>query len=191
MKTKEQILREIAEIESAGGKNVNHPLMKTGMHKGMSAIGKYALMPKTIDDLVKNDPELQYLSRMDQLAKRKALMSNPELENILASKYYEKAARGSQTPQEIAYKWYHGYNSKPTQEQLQKSDYVNKFNRLSGYLQNNNNQIAKNIPNINNVGLENEAQLPTIDIEDELNQILSDPNNPFLAENDEDDDDIF
>jgi uncharacterized protein (UPF0147 family) len=182
--TREEFLQIIGQIESSGGKNTNHPVLKTGMHKGSSAIGKYALMPLTINELVKNNPQLQYLAQMDEARKRATLENNQALQDQLAGMYYDKAAKNSNSDQEAAYKWLHGYNSRPTEQNLQNDEYTNKFNRLTQKLGNNTTVAANNMPKNEN-NLQNSVKnLPTNNIAS-LEDILNDPNNPFNEDDEE------
>jgi hypothetical protein len=49
----ERFKRIISHLESSGGKNLNHKMIKTGIHAGDRAIGEYGLMPLTIQDAAK------------------------------------------------------------------------------------------------------------------------------------------
>lgn len=187
--TREEFLKAIGQIESSGGKNTNHPTLKTGMHAGSSAIGKYALMPLTVDELVKNDPDLKYLAAMDEGSKRHTLENNQQLQDYLANAYYDKAAKNSNNDQEIAYKWLHGYNSHPTEEKLLNDQYTNKFKNLTSKLSNNNIQAANIMPNNEN-NLKKDAKiLPTSTVAS-LEDILNDPNNPFNSVDDDQDEEL-
>jgi hypothetical protein len=50
---RERFKRIISQLETSGGKNLNHKVVKTGMHAGDRAIGEYGLMPLTIHDVAK------------------------------------------------------------------------------------------------------------------------------------------
>jgi hypothetical protein len=46
-----RFLKNIMDIESSGGKDVDHRIITSGIHKGDAAQGKYGLMPNTIEEL--------------------------------------------------------------------------------------------------------------------------------------------
>lgn len=45
-----KFLQNIAKIESSNGRDMDHRVISSGIHAGDSAIGKYGLMPNTIDE---------------------------------------------------------------------------------------------------------------------------------------------
>ena len=45
-------LKNISQIESRGGEDMNHPEIKSGIHKGTKAIGRYGLMPNTVGEVL-------------------------------------------------------------------------------------------------------------------------------------------
>lgn len=53
-------LRPIAMIESSGGKNTNHPVVTAGLSKDQKAIGAHGLMPLTVSEVIKKNPQLQH-----------------------------------------------------------------------------------------------------------------------------------
>ena len=50
----DKFLDTTSGIESSFGRNKQHKQLQHGMHKGMSAIGSFGLMPNTVDDIIKN-----------------------------------------------------------------------------------------------------------------------------------------
>ena len=50
-----KMLNAISQVESSGGKNVNHRALNNGQH----AYGKWALTPNTIQDTIKSNPDLK------------------------------------------------------------------------------------------------------------------------------------
>lgn len=64
--SKEKFKRIISQLESSGGKNTKHATMKTGMHKGSTAIGQYGLMPLTIRDIAQMRVRKGQADELDQ-----------------------------------------------------------------------------------------------------------------------------
>lgn len=135
--TIEEFLKPIRKIESSDGKNLKHPVIKAGLHAGDSAIGDYALMPKTIDEIVtrSGSKELSHLKDLDATAKKSFLEKNPHVQKTLAkllATQVIKKAKGDTV--KAAYMWNQGHNLDPdsiTDEKLQ-NDYVQKFKKASG-----------------------------------------------------------
>mgnify|MGYP003148583337 FL=1 len=48
----DQIISSISQVESSGGKNLNHKKVRTGMYKGQTAMGEWAIMPGNIDPTI-------------------------------------------------------------------------------------------------------------------------------------------
>lgn len=186
---KQQFLKLIAQLESNNGRNTNHPIVNYGVNKGTHAIGKYALMPATADELVKNnDPN--GLKSLTPEQKYQYFQQHPEIQEDLAGKMYEHLSnRYHGDPQKMAL----GYNAgmylpeaSITPAKLESSPYVNKFNNLRAKLGDKSDTIANNMPEIQNNLKKDTKNLPTIGRDLSLEDILTDPNNPFLAQNDED-----
>ena len=129
--SQEEFLNYIQQIESSGGKNLNHPVVQSGVNAGDHAVGRYGLMPNTIRDTVKRgvasgtlppemnniDPSQLRPSAEDQIAK--ALASR------VLNKYHDPAM--------AAYSWNQGTSLSPDQikqRDFMNSDYVQKFNKL-------------------------------------------------------------
>ena len=121
-------LDKIAALESSSGKNTNHRTIASGIHEGDAAMGKYGLMPNTVNLLDKS------LSKLPNLAKKKKLEANPELEEKLASKLAEKVlANQGGDEQKAAYAWLEGHNLSAEdiiKRNYKDSDRVKKFNAL-------------------------------------------------------------
>jgi hypothetical protein len=118
-----KFLEKISQIESAGGRNLAHKEMDDGMHKGTAAVGNYGLMPLTAKD---QTDELEGLSPEQVQAK---LAEEPELAQRLSETLASKLLNKN-TEEQAAYKWLNGQYSKPSPEELKKSDYVRKFKSL-------------------------------------------------------------
>jgi hypothetical protein len=125
-----QFLEKISMIESSGGKNVEHSTMKSGIHKGNAAIGRYGLMPNTIKEIAKRQKmagmKNSYISDIEKLDNnelRDYLEKNPKVEEqlaiTLANKVLDKM-KGDET--KAAFAWNQGHNLTP--DRIQKSKYL-------------------------------------------------------------------
>jgi hypothetical protein len=145
----DRFLDAISQVESSGGVNLNHPIIKEGMHEGTAAVGKHAIMPKTaknIGKMLKSSKSTlrQYLGKdykdeqVESLADKdineiKKDMENSELTNRLArylAKHVDLRYKGN--PEKKAYSWLFGHNipdSKIDKNLLESSNYVKKFNK--------------------------------------------------------------
>lgn len=134
----DQFLWNIMQIESSGGKNVNHPTVKYGISKGDRAIGRWGLLPNTIKDISnrmraqgKLTPEIEKLASMDRDSMANHLNSNPHIELKLArflANHVIKRNKGDL--KRSAYAWNTGHNLFPsdiTDDHILNSDYVAKF----------------------------------------------------------------
>lgn len=135
-------LQKISQIESSGGKNLKHKLIKKGLQKGQQAIGSYGLLPNTIQEIVnRNKSEgrpsalIASLEGLPQGEYTNLVGQNPELEQEIAVKlanHVINKQEGDLT--KAAYAWNMGHN-KPSKSisdlDLQKSPYVAKFRKLS------------------------------------------------------------
>jgi len=143
----EKFLNVIAEIESSGGQNFDHPEIKEGIHQGHRAAGRYGLMPNTVQELTKRaerrgqatDAMRSIASIEDPVVMKQALEENPEIEQTYARQLAEKVLRRQGDPEKAAYTWFSGHNLSPDEvakRNYLESDYVKKFqalrNKLSG-----------------------------------------------------------
>ena len=187
--TKEEFLSAIAKIESNNGRNINHPMVNTGINKGTHAIGTYALMPATVDELIKKRSEYSDLGTMTPDQKQQYLLAHPEAQQALAGQMYEHLSnRYNADPQKMAYAYNHGMylpNSRMTPEKLAADNYTNKFNKLTGKLASNTTEQAKIMPEVEENLKKSSKNLPTIDVAS-LESILNDPRNPFNQTDEED-----
>jgi len=133
-------LDTISQIESSGGKNFNHPQMKSGIHAGQSAIGRYGLMPNTVSEVLNRmrlsgslTPELEQLRNLDPVALKETLEASPELEDEIARSLANKVLSQQNDEEKAAYAWNQGHNLKPdriAKQPYKESDYVKKYNTL-------------------------------------------------------------
>lgn len=141
----QEFLQKIAQIESSGGKDLNHKEIQHGIHEGDQAIGRYGMMPNTVRELINRrrteqtmTPDLQDLDAMDSQKMKQTIESNPELEQQLAEQLGKRVIRRQVADEDkAAYSWNMGHNLAPeeiTQEKLQQSPYVDKFQKLKGLM---------------------------------------------------------
>jgi len=120
-----KFLEKISQLESSGGRDLDHKKMRHGMHKGTAAVGDHGLMPLTAQD---NDAgTLDGLSAEEVQAK---LAAEPEVAERISETLASKLLRKNDE-ETASYKWLHGQYSKPSPEQLKQSDRVKKFRVLS------------------------------------------------------------
>jgi hypothetical protein len=122
-------LKKMRTIESSDGANTDHPVMKTGMHKGTHAVGDYGIMPLTAIDLDRQfgSNELQDGDKFDA---QEELQQNPELAERLAQSMASKLLN-KYPEEESAYKWESGSAAETSPEILAKSDRIRKFKVLN------------------------------------------------------------
>lgn len=152
----EDMLDRLAQIETSGGKNLNHPVITNprSEHYGMKAVGTYGLMPKTIANLVSRDrhnpayEELKpYLALenpddpIDNESLDRIIKEKPELERQLASALLKRVERNvGGDPMLGAVAWHAGTSLGPqrikgllkakTNRGNQVRDYAQKFQKL-------------------------------------------------------------
>lgn len=147
----DRFLNKIGEIESHNGKYTNHKKITSGLHEGFSAIGKYGLMPLTVQEVAHNsqDPEIHSLSKRDPQEYNDLINSNPDLEKKIASELAHKVlTRQGGDELKAAYSWNQGHNLSPeqiTDERLLESPYVHKYFQLAGNTQQNNAIPTENV----------------------------------------------
>ena len=148
---KESFLKTISQIESSGGKNLNHKEINSGIQAGSSAYGEYGLMPNTIREMA-NRAGLNNISNLDDENLKSKLDEDPSLKNkIIETLYNHLNQKESGDPLKMAYAWNQGHNLTPdkiSDENLQKSDYVNKFKNLSKVDSSNSVSSLQQVPNL-------------------------------------------
>ncbi len=144
-------LKAIAMIESSGGKNTQHKEIKTGMHAGNTAIGKYGLMPSTVVDVAKKSnrvkkyyPELASLDhKKDGQIIKDIVSSDPNLENLIALELHNRLSKIFNGDHEkMAYAWFNGVTG--THQALKSGGdlaiknhfYVKNFNKYKDQVEN-------------------------------------------------------
>lgn len=145
-----RFLKTISQIESSGGKNYNHDLIQKGIHTGHKAIGRYGLMPNTVNEVLNRmrmtgtlTPELKQLQQLDPQTLKATLESNPELEDQIAESLAERVLNRQQDEEKAAYSWHQGHNLTPdaiSQKPYQEHDYVKKYNEYKKLMGDDNGQ---------------------------------------------------
>lgn len=124
-------MRVIAYIESSSGKNLNHPVVVTGMHKGHQASGKYGLMPLTVKDLVSKNFELRRYSYLMYLTPQEitAEINVDKVADKTIATFLWNKLRKKFGPPRAAYAWYFGSSKaqKVAHDDLLQAEYVKKF----------------------------------------------------------------
>lgn len=133
-------LNRISQIESRGGEDMNHKTINEGIHKGTAAIGRYGLMPNTVNEVLNRmrirgemTPELENLKSMDHETMKKSLEANPQLEEMIAEQLAGRVLQRQGDDEKAAYSWHQGHNLTPeaVEEKGYKDDgYVKKYNAL-------------------------------------------------------------
>lgn len=104
----------ISYLESSSGKNTNHPMVNHGPNAGTSAMGEYALMPRTAQDLARQNSNKTELDRIVQEADPKSveeiLTSNPGKYKQYIDQLTDKVS-DSPSLEEAATKWKAGQNA--------------------------------------------------------------------------------
>lgn len=133
-------LKYIEMIESSGGKNMNHKMVRYGLNAGTKAIGRYGLMPMQVLDTIKYDKNLateypkflSYNHKKDAKTIADALKTNKDLENKVANSHWKRLHdRFDGNEHKMAYAWLNGITGtlKSNRDAIHGSDYVKKYNR--------------------------------------------------------------
>lgn len=133
----QSFLNNISQVESSGGTNFNHPTVTSGIQAGDAAIGRYGLMPNTVNEVLNRmrlhgnlTPELQQLQQLDPATLKETLEKNPQLEDQIAGSLAGRVLDRQPDDETAAYSWHQGHNLKPDdiqQKDYQNDDYVKKF----------------------------------------------------------------
>lgn len=109
---RDNFLNAISQIESSGGKNINHPISNAPLQMGQQAVGQYGLMPNTIQ-------EMEHRAGRSPATVEPGSPDEQQIANQLAGHVLNKF----QDPNMAAYAWHSGHNLTP--EQIQERDYMN------------------------------------------------------------------
>lgn len=142
-------LKLMSQLESSGGKQLDHPVATKGISAGEQAIGQYGLMPQTAYEVlhpsdpnkIQTDPNLWQYNDLDKNQLASEISKNPDLENSIAKQYGQKILNRAQSPEAASQMWLQGASQPVSQDSLLDNPRVQKFNRLRNALQN-----SKSIP---------------------------------------------
>lgn len=138
----QRFLNIISQIESSGGKNVNHVPMTKGLHAGTSAYGKFGLTPNTTLDTIARLKSLNKLNEttspmvgMTPEQVNPYLQQNPEAETQVADFLARNLlARNKGNEEAAAIMWNRGHNLQPndiTEDQMISDPYVSKYREFA------------------------------------------------------------
>lgn len=110
---KDKTLRAISSVESGNNPDAKHHLMSVGLNKGTRALGSYGLMPLTIKETIKKDPELNkrygHIVGLNGELFNAVVKDEPQLEHKVASKLYDNLAQKfGHHPERIGHAWFNG-----------------------------------------------------------------------------------
>lgn len=135
---RKEMLRTIASVESQNGKFVDHETTKSGE----TAFGKYGLMPNTIHETIKLNPDLkQKYGKAANLSGHDLqhfMQDNPGLEDQIAEKHVARLEHHfGQNPSAIGYAWLNGvtgtYKAQKSKKDLNDHWHVKKINAAYGH----------------------------------------------------------
>lgn len=132
---RDSFLDAIAQVESSGGRDTNHPVIQNGPQAGQQALGDYGLLPNTIQELANRaklkgqlTPEMEAVSRDPA-----SLTADPSIEKQYADQLADKVLDKYQDPNMAAYAWNSGHNLTPAQvkeRDFMNNPYVQKFMKV-------------------------------------------------------------
>lgn len=113
----ERFLHYIKQLESSGGKNLDHPVIESGIHAGDAAQGQYAMMPNTMEEL-----ESRYPSAFTE-------KSTPDDYAKVLAKRVLKRANNDETV--AAGLWNQGHNTALDKfDEIKDTEYAQKYEKL-------------------------------------------------------------
>lgn len=126
-------LKAISQLESSGGKNVQHAAHSKGNYH--TAVGAVGLKPITAHETYKKDQGLQqqFPNLQDPAKFTNELQTNPTLYNSVANTHWGKLLKwmkGDAAKSSYAWRWGVGAARNATPEKIQKDTYVSKFLKL-------------------------------------------------------------
>lgn len=138
----DRFLGNISLLESSGGKNIQHGPVKHGPYRGERAIGKWGILPTTIQEILSRQkklgtlrPEVAPLQSMNRDQMAVFLHRNPHIELHLARHLARHVLyRHGGNAAKAAYGWKYGHNLGPADidpNELAGSQYVKDFLNLN------------------------------------------------------------
>lgn len=139
-------LKYIEMIESSGGKNTDHQMVRRGLNAGTKAIGRYGIMPLQAIETVSKDKGLaakypdflkyHYLNDADKISEQ--ITKNPNLENDIANSHWKRLYdRFDGDENRMAHAWLNGVTGtlEADPDAIASHDYVKKYQRYKRMMQ--------------------------------------------------------
>jgi hypothetical protein len=151
---KKQFLDLIRQIESSGGKDLDHTTIKSGIHKGDAAIGGYGIMPNTAQEFIKRrelkgqiGPDEALVQQMNPTQLKEFLSNQRRIEENLAEDIADRVlTRSNGDEEKAAYMWNQGHNklaSEINKDMLDSSGYIKKFRGVRDLVDKNKKSTSK------------------------------------------------
>lgn len=113
------ILAAIKAVESADGKLLNHVFIDDGPHQGERAIGPYAFLPSTMQELISKSPRLKQkyskiltlpFGNQEQSQIEAFVSKHPQIHDDLANEYVDQIMKrtSAKTAGQISQAWLYG-----------------------------------------------------------------------------------
>ena len=119
---RDNFLNAISQIESSGGKNINHPISNAPLHRGQQAVGQYGLMPNTINEMAHREGR-----------NPASVAPGSSEERAIAEQLADRVLNRFPNTNEAAYAWHSGHNLTPQQIEQRgylQDPYVQKFQKI-------------------------------------------------------------
>jgi hypothetical protein len=135
----------LTHIESSGGKNKDHPEVKGGLNRGHRAGGRVGLMPITVLETIKKNPDLaekyHHITKMTPAQITDHVNNNEDFEAEIANRHWKRLDRvfGSDKVRKV-FAWNQGIKGakNASDEEILNHPYVQK------YIQHAGRQLAEN-----------------------------------------------
>jgi hypothetical protein len=132
-KLENPLLQALAKKESSSGYNTDHIPVNNAMHKGASAGGSFGMMPQSIKDetrlmpdILEQYPELKNSMQDDKLI-TEAINNNPDMDNEIAKRIWERRANRLGNVPDTLYSWHHGVQGAINQRNKGKDNAQNDY----------------------------------------------------------------
>lgn len=141
MEEVDRFLKIIEMLESSGGKTFEHRRIPSGIHKGHRAVGRYGLMPNTVQETLQSmrnrgelTEQLEPYVGLEPEELKSTLEKDTESERALARDLAKKVMkRQDMNPEKSAYSWLYGHNLSPEQiesRNYEDEEYVKRYNKF-------------------------------------------------------------
>jgi hypothetical protein len=194
---RERFKRIISQLETSGGKNLNHKVVKTGMHAGDRAIGEYGLMPLTIHDAAKMRVNSGVADKLDKTiakmsfeeAKQKIpeiIKDNPNIYERYADTLADHVLKKYKDERLAAFAWNQGHYTDPevlidrlkNPETKLRADYLSRLEKATAKVGDLSKPQEKKIEDVINSLVPNYA--PNNNIEVPKGKIFLSPSDSYI-----------